>query len=46
VSQIVKQAPLERIGQPKDIADVVSFLVGPGGGWINGQVIRSNGGFA
>ena len=46
VSQIVKQAPLERIGQPKDISDVVSFLLGPNGGWINGQVIRSNGGFA
>lgn len=46
VSQIVKQAPLERIGQSKDIADVVSFLLGPNGGWINGQVIRSNGGFA
>jgi 3-oxoacyl-[acyl-carrier protein] reductase len=46
VAQIVKQAPLERIGQPADIADLVSFLVGPEGGWINGQVIRSNGGFA
>lgn len=46
VAQIVKQAPLERIGQPQDIADIVSFLVGPKGGWINGQVIRSNGGFA
>jgi 3-oxoacyl-[acyl-carrier protein] reductase len=46
VAQIVKQAPLERIGQPQDIADIVAFLVGPKGGWINGQVIRSNGGFA
>lgn len=46
VAQIVKQSPLERIGQPGDIADLVSFLVGPQGGWINGQVIRSNGGFA
>ena len=46
VAQIVKQAPLERIGQPGDIADAVSFLAGPGGGWINGQVVRVNGGFA
>lgn len=46
VAQIVKQAPLERIGQPQDIADAVAFLLGPGGGWINGQVLRSNGGFA
>jgi 3-oxoacyl-[acyl-carrier protein] reductase len=46
ISQIVKQAPLERIGQPQDIADAVSFLAGPGGGWVNGQVLRVNGGFA
>ncbi|RQP26750.1 SDR family oxidoreductase [Piscinibacter terrae] len=46
VGQIVKQSPLERIGQPQDIADVISFLAGPQGGWINGQVVRSNGGFA
>ena len=46
ISQIVKQAPLERIGQPEDIADVVSFLAGSAGGWVNGQVLRVNGGFA
>jgi 3-oxoacyl-[acyl-carrier protein] reductase len=46
IAQIVKQAPLERIGQPGDIADAVSFLAGPGGGWVNGQVVRVNGGFA
>ena len=46
ISRIVKQAPLERIGQPQDIADAVSFLAGPGGGWVNGQVVRVNGGFA
>lgn len=37
-------APLERLGQPEDIAGVVAFLAGPEGGWINGQVIRVNGG--
>ncbi len=46
VAQIVKQAPLERIGQPEDIANLVSFLAGSEGGWVNGQVIRANGGFA
>jgi 3-oxoacyl-[acyl-carrier protein] reductase len=45
IEQIVKQAPLERIGQPGDIAEAVSFLAGPGG-WVNGQVLRVNGGFA
>ena len=46
VEQIVKQAPLERIGQPEDIAQAIAFLAGPGGAWVNGQVIRVNGGFA
>jgi 3-oxoacyl-[acyl-carrier protein] reductase len=46
VAQIVKQSPLERIGEPGDIADVVSFLAGPTGGWVNAQVVRANGGFA
>lgn len=38
--------PLERLGQPEDIANVVAFLAGPDGGWINSQVLRANGGFA
>ena len=38
--------PLERLGQPDDIAGVVAFLAGPDGGWINGQVLRANGGVA
>ena len=39
-------SPLERLGQPDDIANVVSFLASPDGGWVNGQVLRANGGFA
>jgi 3-oxoacyl-[acyl-carrier protein] reductase len=46
IEQFRKLAPLERLGRPEDIADAVSFLAGPGGGWINGQVLRANGGFA
>jgi 3-oxoacyl-[acyl-carrier protein] reductase len=38
-------APLERLGSPEDIANVVAFLVGPDGGWVNGQVLRANGGY-
>lgn len=44
VAQMAKMNPLERLGQPEDIAAVVSFLAGPDGGWINGQVLRANGG--
>jgi 3-oxoacyl-[acyl-carrier protein] reductase len=46
IEELRKLAPLERLGQPEDIANVVSFLAGPDGGWINGQVLRVNGGFA
>jgi len=46
IEQIAKSAPLERLGQPDDIAGVVAFLAGPDGGWVNGQVVRANGGMA
>jgi 3-oxoacyl-[acyl-carrier protein] reductase len=42
---IANLSPLNRLGTPEDIAGVVAFLVGPQGGWVNGQVIRVNGGF-
>ena len=45
IDQLRKLSPLERLGQPEDIANVVSFLAGPDGGWINGQILRANGGF-
>jgi 3-oxoacyl-[acyl-carrier protein] reductase len=38
-------APLERLGTPEDIAEVIAFLAGPGH-WVNGQVIYANGGAA
>jgi 3-oxoacyl-[acyl-carrier protein] reductase len=46
IDRFTKLAPLERLGTPDDIADVVSFLAGPDGGWVNGQVLRANGGYA
>src|ERR1700743_61954 len=44
VERMAKMPPLERLGTTEDIASVVSFLAGPDGGWINGQVLRANGG--
>ncbi|HWL27628.1 MAG TPA: SDR family oxidoreductase, partial [Burkholderiaceae bacterium] len=44
VERLAKMNPLERLGTPDDIAAAVAFLVGPDGGWINGQVLRANGG--
>jgi 3-oxoacyl-[acyl-carrier protein] reductase len=46
VKQFAEMSPLERLGRPEDIAGVVSFLAGPDGGWVNSQVLRTNGGFA
>ena len=44
VDRLAKAPPLERLGTPEDIAAAVAFLVGPDGGWINGQTLRANGG--
>lgn len=44
VEQARKASPFERLGEPEDIAGVVAFLIGPEGGWVNGQTIRVNGG--
>jgi len=44
VERMAKMSPLERIGTPDDIASVVSFLANPDSGWVNGQVLRANGG--
>jgi len=44
IERLAKMAPLERLGQPEDIANAVAFLAGPDGSWINGQTLRANGG--
>jgi 3-oxoacyl-[acyl-carrier protein] reductase len=46
IDQFKTMSPLERLGMPEDIANLVSFLAGPEGGWINSQILRANGGFA
>lgn len=43
IARMATQPPLERLGTPADIAEMVAFLAGPGR-WVNGQVIRVNGG--
>ncbi|MFF4257801.1 SDR family oxidoreductase [Streptomyces sp. NPDC001663] len=44
VARLAAMPPLERLGTPADIAEVVAFLASPAGHWLNGQVIRANGG--
>ncbi|MGW0904607.1 SDR family oxidoreductase [Streptomyces sp. NPDC002853] len=43
IARMAAQPPLERLGTPQDISEVVSFLAGPAR-WVNGQVLRANGG--
>jgi 3-oxoacyl-[acyl-carrier protein] reductase len=43
--QLAALPPLGRLGTPEDIAGIVSFLAGPTGRWVNGQVVYANGGF-
>ncbi|MCI0386931.1 SDR family oxidoreductase [Streptomyces sp. CNQ085] len=45
IDNLVKAAPLGRLGTPQDIAETVAFLAGPAR-WINGQVLYTNGGLA
>lgn len=46
IQNFANMPPLQRLGQPEDIASVVSFLAGPDSGWVNGQILRANGGLA
>lgn len=43
IDHLQSMPPLERLGEPDDIAEVVAFLAGPAR-WVNGQVIYANGG--
>jgi len=45
VATFAKLTPLERLGQPQDIAEMIAFLAGPAR-WVNGQVLFTNGGLA
>ena len=44
VAQTVEQIPLGRLGEPDDIADVVSFLASGDARWITGQALHAGGG--
>jgi 3-oxoacyl-[acyl-carrier protein] reductase len=44
IERMAKMNPYERLGTPEDTAATIAFLCSPEGEWINGQVIRINGG--
>jgi 3-oxoacyl-[acyl-carrier protein] reductase len=45
IDNLRNMSPLQRLGEPADIAETVAHLAGPGR-WINGQVLYANGGVA
>ncbi|MDZ5610411.1 SDR family oxidoreductase, partial [Bacillus pseudomycoides] len=42
---LVTRFPVGRIGEPVDVARLITFLVSEEAKWVTGQVIHSNGGF-
>lgn len=44
LARFAAEPPLERLATPEDIAEVIAFLASPAGHWVNGQVVRANGG--
>jgi 3-oxoacyl-[acyl-carrier protein] reductase len=45
-TSLLKRQPTGRLGTPQDVANLVGFLLSPAGSWINGQLIKSDGGFS
>ncbi|KAK9123423.1 hypothetical protein Sjap_013025 [Stephania japonica] len=45
LERMVEACPLSRLGEPEDVAPLVGFLATDGSEWVNGQVIRVNGGY-
>lgn len=46
IHAVTAATPLGRVGEPEDAANLVSFLCSAQGGWVNGQLLMSNGGAA
>jgi 3-oxoacyl-[acyl-carrier protein] reductase len=44
IKEIVERIPMKRMGNPEEVASVVSFLCSPGASYITGQIIAVNGG--
>jgi 3-oxoacyl-[acyl-carrier protein] reductase len=45
LSLVLDKMPISRLGTPDDRANLVGLLCSPEGGWVNGQLLQSNGGF-
>ena len=45
IKNLIDSTPIERLGTPEDIANVVAFLCSDEAEFITGQTISPNGGF-
>ena len=45
-SEVLQRQPGRSLGTPERVADVIAFLLSPAGAWINGQLIKADGGFS
>jgi 3-oxoacyl-[acyl-carrier protein] reductase len=43
-AELTALTPLGRLGWPRDAANLIAFLCSAEGGWVNGQLLHSNGG--
>ncbi|MEO9892196.1 SDR family oxidoreductase [Aurantibacter sp.] len=46
INRLASMSAFNRIGEPKDIAKIILFLISDDSNWITGQIIGANGGFA
>lgn len=44
--ELLRRQPSGRLGTPEDTANLIAFLLSPAGSWINGQILKSDGGFS
>lgn len=44
--ELLRRQPSGRLGTPEDSANLIAFLLSPAGSWINGQILKSDGGFS
>lgn len=45
IAEIVAETPMSRVGKPKDVANLVEFLISDKASFITGQIIRIDGGW-